>query len=247
MKIILTFFVVLSFSAFGQELTDTLFYKSGRVRPVNVIQVSKNTLEVKAESNGKIFSSQIKMSSLKGYYRNQDSSYIWFNAQNQNAVGSELESDTINITVRDGFTSISPLGLALAGLSLDFHYKGGSNLNHAFCMTGKAISFWGLGSGFGTIGFGYAYHTYVSTSLEFYLFAQPRLYFLGGTSGAFMIGFGGVSRLNNSLGFNFNVSGGPTIGSNSPFGGGVMLDLTVGLAFGFGNSRTFQIIKSPKK
>lgn len=238
MKLIVTFlllFLLQSAVSFSQQFQDTLYYKSGWIRPVTITEIKNRNIYFLCEGKNGPRKSNISMSKLKGFTSvNPDFKEIQ-QSEFKYSIGDP--KDTLIYNIRPGLISISPIDIGLWGIGLDYSYRFKDSYHSALHIPFRASTFL-ANTVYFSVGAGYSYYARASSNADFYMTAIPTFVAIDGDLiGAAILGFGTSVYFNENLAFNAYLGAGPAIGAT------VWFDAQVGIGFRFGQKIKAQLIR----
>lgn len=215
---------------FAQPFEDTLFYKSGWERPVTILSVEQGR-------NGKIYfvcqgkkeayESSVAIERIK-YYTSTNPKFANTEVPDYEDVVT-TEENAVNAVRRSGMFSVSPIDVALLGLSFDISQRFGENLNSGIHIPFRFTTLANK-TNYLSVGFGYSYYVRAESSADFFLTGIPTYFLTENDSfGALIIGLGGSRYFSEKIAWTGFVGIGPATGDKI-----LWFDINMGLGFRFG-------------
>lgn len=234
--VFLIYFTGISQVNFSEQY-DTLYYKSGMVKPCLIQKIEYPLIHFTAiNSKGITVSASISINKLKYYVEYDEMGRTRLTPIND-ADGKEfkLEPRTDSIWVYPHHLSVNPFSPFFLGLNFSYMYRFGLNKEFAIHLPFRVFTFFGNGIFFQT-GLGFNYFAASNQNHSVYLGFSPQYYFLEGYR---MIGFpiyiGYIKNLTESITFHGYIGAGPKIGKDFNFP--LILDAHFGIGFNLGQKQ----------
>jgi hypothetical protein len=241
------FFIALSVLAQSEKSTvkhyDTLFYKSGMIRPCTITSTSYPMLDFNAtNSKGIEVKSSISVHKLKYFVEYDSTGTVRLNGAVGSVDGNSnqvIKPKEDSLSVYNQQLSLNPFSPFFVGLNLDYMYRFGQDLRFAVHVPFRIFTWFGSGILLNT-GLGLNYIPFENENALMYVGVIPEFYFVeGNTIFGIPVILGYSKHLTKQLTFNGYVGAGPKFSQTFDFP--LIIDAHVGIGFNLG---TKQLIKT---